>query len=223
MIQLRDVEYRYSKTGPMTIGPLDWDIASGEFWLVRGNNGSGKSTLLRLVSGILKPMAGTCTLSKRNYGQMTAQELAQHIAWVGGRISDYFRFRVIDMIRMGRYPHHDTQDAPVKDALTRMGLESLQDRLFNQLSSGEQQRVLLAKSLAQQASVWVLDEPFDHLDLPNRVALVEALSDFVSNGGTVIVAAHEWGLFDSYITNVLTVENGKTMVAPRGIEPRPQA
>jgi iron complex transport system ATP-binding protein len=208
MIQLRDVEYRYAKNRPMTVGPINWEIALGEFWLVHGNNGSGKSTLLRLVAGILAPERGLCLIANNAYSQFTPQEMAQKIAWVGGRISEYFRFKVIDMIRMGRYPHQDSNEVPVQEAITRMGLDAHQDRLFNQLSSGEQQRVLIAKSLAQQASIWVLDEPFDHLDLAGRLALIEALRGFVVSGGAVIVAAHEWHLFESDITHTLEMKNG---------------
>ena len=148
----------------------------GEFLSVLGPNGVGKSTLFRCMLGLLTPTGGEATIDGRPIGAMTAAQLARHIAYIPQSHNPVFNFSVFDMVLMGTTAQTGTLSAPKKEhlaraeaALERLGIAHLKDRGYANISGGERQLVLIARAIAQQAKILVMDEPSANLDYGNRL------------------------------------------------------
>jgi iron complex transport system ATP-binding protein len=147
-----------------------------------GPNGAGKSTLLRMLSGLLAPASGTVWLGERALAQLTSRERSRQVSWLDQKSEGSNDLSVRDIVRLGRLPHLGLFTAPaacdetaVDEALAACECSAWQHRRLQELSGGERQRALLARALAVQAPVMLLDEPTTHLDPPHQVALVRLL------------------------------------------------
>lgn len=191
----RDQRSRTVQTG------LTLSFYSGELVALLGPNGSGKSTLLRTLAGLQPAISGSCNL----FG-LSAAELSKRLALVLTENTSVENTTVHDVIAMGRYPYtsflgglSDEDERIIKDAL-RMVSESEEEslsmgRMFNALSDGEKQRVLIAKAIAQQTPIILLDEPTAHLDLPSRIRTFHLLRELAHNQGrTILISTHELDL-----------------------------
>jgi iron complex transport system ATP-binding protein len=203
-------------------------IAVGEVLGICGPNGSGKSTLLRLLSGLLKPQAGTVTFGGKPLSAYHPKELAQQLAFVGSRLTLEMPYTVWQVAAMGRYPHlgnlaplqsHDRQ--AIGRALEITGLQSLAQRPFQELSSGEQQRTLLARAIAQEAPLLMLDEPTVHLDWGHTASIFKTLLDYKnrrenslpSPPRTMILVSHDLNLLAQLCTRLWMLKNGALIAA----------
>ena len=163
-----------------------------------GPNGAGKSTLLRALAGLLPCDAGGVWLGGRPLGEWSAAERGRHIAWLAQQGESSGDLTVRDVVMLGRLPHLGLFDAPgaadhaaVDDAMHRCGCSAWQSRRLSVLSGGERQRVLLARALAVNAPVLLLDEPTTHLDPPHQVAVVRLMQQLAAAGATVISVLHD--------------------------------
>jgi len=203
--------------------PALWDIdltvPSGVLMAVVGPNGAGKTTLLKAMLGLLRPVSGRVLI----HGQPYATQ-KQSVAYVPQRTSVDWEFptTVADVVTMGTYgqlgwfrrPGHRQREA-TRDALDRVGMTAFADRQINQLSGGQQQRVFLARALVQQAPVYFMDEPFQGVDAPTELAIVEILKELRAQGRTVLVVHHDLSTVPTYfdhvlLLNVRTVASGPT-------------
>lgn len=151
-------------------------VHEGEFLAIAGPNGAGKSTLLHVLAGLKSPIEGSVALDGRRLADYGRRRLAQRIAVIFQDFSCSYDFSVFDMVAMGRSPYLtrwqplSTRDrAIIHDAMEMTEVSNLRHRLFCELSGGERQRVIIAKALAQQPSLLLLDEPSTHLDLHHQV------------------------------------------------------
>lgn len=165
-----------------------------------GPNGAGKSTLLRVLAGLLAPQAGEVRLDGRRLADLSPRERGQRIAWLAqqGEVSGELTVR--ETVALGRLPHLGlfgtpgaADEAAVDRALAEAECSAWQDRRLTALSGGERQRVLLARALATEAPVLLLDEPTTHLDPPHQVALVQ-LARRLARTRTVVTVMHELSL-----------------------------
>jgi ABC-type cobalamin/Fe3+-siderophores transport systems, ATPase components len=147
-------------------------VDEGEFVGVIGPNGSGKSTLLKTIYRILKPTDGSIVINNRNLRDLSLRESAVQTSVVAQHNHYNFDFKVKDIVMMGRSPHKKAMEMDneedhriVKDAINKVDMTSFTDRDFYTLSGGEQQRIILARALAQQTKCLILDEPTNHLDI----------------------------------------------------------
>jgi len=166
---------------------IDLDVRPGELVGLLGPNGSGKTTLLRAVTGVVKPLGGSVTIGGAPAGRLSARDLARRIAVIPQDTLSSFPYTVAEIVSMGRYAHHGPFDRPtssdaaaVRRALERAGAASLAGRAFDALSAGERQRVLLARALAQDTPLLLVDEPTAHLDIRYQVAMLELLRDLAA-------------------------------------------
>ncbi len=176
-------------------------LHAGEVLTLAGPNGAGKTTLFRVASRVLRPTAGSLSLLGRPLAAYSRRELACLLAVVPQDATIAFPFRVGEIVLMGRSPHlgtlgFETRDdlERARDAMRRTGIESLADRSVLELSGGERQLVLLARALAQDARVLLLDEPTAHLDLRHRVRVAALVRELVREGRSALVVSHDLGL-----------------------------
>jgi len=178
------------------------DFAPGPGWTaIVGPNGAGKSTLLRALAGLQAPDAGAVTLDERALRDWPARARGTQIAWLSQQQEATGELTVRDVVHLGRLPHLGLFGAPgaadeaaVDQAMADTECTDWQQRRLHELSGGERQRVLLARALATQAAILLLDEPTTHLDPPHQVALVRLLQRQAQRGRTVISVLHDLSL-----------------------------
>ena len=191
---------------------VTFSVPPGAVLGIVGPNGSGKSTLLRSIYRVLSPAAGTVTSDGRDVWQMDPRALARELAVVVQEPEVEFDFTVSEVVMMDRAPHksafgRDTAEdvAVVRDALARVGMAGAGGRAFTTLSGGEKQRVLIARTLAQQARALVLDEPTNHLDLRYQLEILDLIRGL---GVTAVMAVHDLNLAARYCDLVLLMSDG---------------
>ena len=166
-----------------------------------GPNGAGKSTLLRTLAGLQHPDTGNVQLNGRSLQDWPARERARRIAWLAQQGEATGELTVREIVHLGRLPHLGLFTAPaaederiVQQAMVDAECDAWQERRLHELSGGERQRVLLARALAVQAPLLLLDEPTTHLDPPHQVALVRLVQQRVRAGTTVVSVLHDLSL-----------------------------
>jgi iron complex transport system ATP-binding protein len=176
---------------------IDLQLPAGRWTSIVGPNGAGKSTLLRVLGGLLAHQ-GEVFLHGRSLGTITARERARQMAWLGQNESAADDLTVYDVAMLGRLPHQpwlaapgDTDRAAVERALRSTQAWDWRDRLLGQLSGGERQRVLLARALAVEAQVLLMDEPLANLDPPHQADWLLMARALVAEGKTVVSVLHE--------------------------------
>lgn len=189
------------------------NATTGEFIGVIGPNGSGKSTLLKCIYRVLKPSGGAVMLDGSSLLAMPYKQSAKQIAVLAQHNFYNFEFSVKDVVLMGRAPHkraleRDNADdfRIVNEALNTVGMLPLANRGFSTLSGGEQQRVILARALAQQTPCLILDEPTNHLDIKFQLQLMDIVSGL---NRTVICAVHDLNIAAMYCTRLYVMKDGK--------------
>ncbi len=191
------------------------DIHAGDRELVGviGPNGSGKSTLLKCIYRVLKPTGGAVYLDGKSLQEYTVRESARKIAVVAQHNYYNFDFSVRDVVLMGRAPHKRALEQDnaedyriVENALDTVGMLPFAGRSFSTLSGGEQQRVILARALAQQTPCLILDEPTNHLDIKFQLQLMDLVR---SLDRTVIAAVHDLNIAAMYCDRLYAVKDGR--------------
>ena len=181
---------------------LSLTLRTGEFVCLLGPNGAGKSTLLRTLAGMQPPLAGQVRVGGDDLHMLTPRELAQRVAVVLTERTDAGMMTAYALAALGRYPHTDwrgrllTEDArAVDEALAAVGAERLAGRMVAQLSDGERQKVMIARALAQETPLLLLDEPTAYLDLPRRAELMTLLRRLAHEGSrAVLLSTHDLDL-----------------------------
>jgi iron complex transport system ATP-binding protein len=202
------------------LGPASLRVEAGRCAAILGPNGAGKSTLLALATGALAPERGSVTSCGDPVAGLARDEIARRIGALAPAAHPSFDLRVLDVVLHGRWAHqrgwHFAAEEDVsiaRDALRRVGCAALEARDARTLSSGELQRVLLAKVLAQQAAVLVLDEPTASLD-PAQRATVRVLLQLAREAGLgIIIVTHDLDLAAAICDEVLLLRDGRTIAA----------
>ena len=201
------------------------DFTAGDRSLVGviGPNGSGKSTLLKCIYRVLQPSAGAVFVDGQPLSEYRVRDSAKKIAVLAQHNFYNFEFTVQDVVLMGRAPHKRALERDsaadfkiVHEAMERVGVAPLRDRLFSTLSGGEQQRVLLARALAQQTPCLILDEPTNHLDIKYQLELLDLVR---SLDRTVIAAIHDLNIAAMYCDTIFVMQSGHIVAAgaPRDV------
>ena len=201
------------------------DFTAGDRSLVGviGPNGSGKSTLLKCIYRVLKPSEGAVFVDGQPLSEYRVRDSAKKIAVLAQHNFYNFEFTVQDVVLMGRAPHKRALERDsaadfkiVHEAMERVGVAPLRDRLFSTLSGGEQQRVLLARALAQQTPCLILDEPTNRLDIKYQLELLDLVR---SLDRTVIAAIHDLNIAAMYCDTIFVMQSGHIVAAgaPRDV------
>lgn len=195
---------------------FDLQVGERELFGVIGPNGAGKTTLLNLAAGLLSPDAGTVRLGGRDVAGLGAREIARSVAVVPQESHFAFDFTVREVVMMGRNPYvprfgrpRQTDRDVVDRALESTEVADLARRGINQISGGERQRVVLARALAQQPAVLLLDEPTLHLDVGHQHSFVRLLAGLNARGLTVVLLTHDLNLAALLCQRVLLLDTGR--------------
>ena len=198
-LELRDLRKSFGKTE--IIRGANLAVAPGERVAIIGPNGAGKSTLLRVLAGLLPAASGQVLLHGRDLHAWPRRERAQHLAWLGQNEAAADDLTVYDVAMLGRLPHQGWMQPPtaadhaaVEQALRSTQAWDWRARPLGQLSGGERQRVLLARALAVQAQVLLMDEPLANLDPPHQADWMHTVRALVAHGTTVVSVLHELGM-----------------------------
>ena len=189
---------------------VSFSLAEGACAALIGPNGAGKTTLLRLAAGLLRPLRGDISVFGQDVTALDPKSRAQSIALVPQQVSIPFDFTVREVVEQGRTPYLplfgglSTRDgAAIERALQLADVKSLANRVFNDLSGGEQQRVKIALGLAQQPRLLLLDEPAQNLDIGRQAELLDLLAEFQRESIAVVAAMHHLQLIDGAFSNVI--------------------
>ncbi len=222
-LKVEQVSYAYSATDrsapKFTLGPASFEAQQRELVAILGPNASGKSTLLKLLGGVIKPLSGRVEIEGAEVGGLDLRTRAQKIALVQQESELLFPLRVWEYVLQGRYPYgrrlrfeSDEDCLMAGNALAQVGADALRDRWMEQLSGGEKQRVILARALAQQPSLLLLDEPTQHLDIGGKVELLRRLRKLADeNRYTVVVVTHELNLAAEFSDRIVLLQKGKCL------------
>lgn len=186
----------------MVSSELNLGIASGEVVMLMGPNGSGKSTLMHTIAGLLPPLSGQVKILGRSLARLGRKEVAQALSLVLTERVEGGNMTVWDVVALGRYPYTNffgklqgEDEMMVTKAIEQSHLKGMELRLISELSDGERQRVMVARALAQDTPLILLDEPTAHLDLPSRLDLVLMLRRLAHElGKSMLVSTHELDL-----------------------------
>ncbi|HHV62774.1 MAG TPA: ATP-binding cassette domain-containing protein [Firmicutes bacterium] len=205
---------------------VTFQIRRGDFVGLIGPNGSGKSTLLRTISRVLRPQLGEILLDGQDLSLFKQVDLARRMAVVSQENPVDFDFTVEEIVMMGRYPHLSRfeREKPgdlekVRQALEMTGTLSLARRPVTELSGGERQRVMIARALAQDPEVLLLDEPTSHLDIGHQIEILDMVKRLNKDRGlTVIAALHDLNLAALYFDRLILVKDGKVFALGTPVE-----
>jgi iron complex transport system ATP-binding protein len=222
-LSVEQVSYAYSPNpsqAPLfTLEATSFQARPGEIVAILGPNASGKSTLLKLIAGSLAPLSGRVLLNGVVTHTLPPKLRAQRMAMVQQESALLFPCRAWEFVLHGRHAHRNAlrfesdEDVLIaRNALAQIGAESLSDRWMNQISGGEKQRVILARALAQQPILLLLDEPTLHLDIGAQVDLLHSLRKLAAeNRYTVVVVTHELNLAAEYADQVALMQKGRCL------------
>jgi ABC-type cobalamin/Fe3+-siderophores transport system ATPase subunit len=222
-LSVEQVSYAHSANpsqAPLfTLEATSFQAKPGEIVAILGPNASGKSTLLKLISGALAPLSGRILLNGFVIQSFTPRTRAQVIAVVQQESTLLFPARAWEFVLQGRHAHgrslrfeSDDDVLIAKNALAQVGAADLSDRWMDKISGGEKQRVILARALAQQPLLLLLDEPTLHLDIAAQIGLLDSLRRLAAeNRYTVVVVTHELNLAAEYADQVVLMQRGRCL------------
>ncbi|MCC3376898.1 ABC transporter ATP-binding protein [Cohnella sp. REN36] len=222
MIEVRCVDKSYGDA--KVLSGIDFRVREGAFFGILGPNGSGKSTLLKLLSGIERADRGVVRLGgpdgeARPVGGYSRKELARWLAVLEQEALPPVGFTVREVVEMGRFPFQNWLGEEKEDAgrhldaiVARLGLEPLAERPIDQLSGGERQRVALAKAMAQQPRLLLLDEPTTYLDIGRQIQLMDRIREWQREARlTVVAVLHDLNLAALYCDRLLLLHRGRVV------------
>lgn len=222
-VELKNISFCYLlKTATPLFKDFSLQIKVGEFFGVIGPNGSGKTTLLKLMVGFLKPQAGSILIFDKEINKFSRKDLAKIIGYVPQENFFAFEFTVFDVVLWGRHPYLRRLENPKKDDLTKVmealtltDTWSLKDKSINQISAGERQRVVLARALAQESKILLLDEATTHLDITHQVEFISILKKLNSLGMTIVFLSHDLNLASLVCSRLLLLDQGQPVACEK--------
>lgn len=206
----------FSLDGKEILDDISARFEPGKIHGIIGPNGSGKSSLLKTICRIWEPRSGSITIDGRNAREITRKELSTLVTLVPQNTAIGFPVSVFDIVAMGRNPHlgrfeglRQKDRDIIGKALQQTNIASLKDRNINELSGGEGQLAIIARAIATEASLILLDEPTSELDVRHTLEIVDILSDFRNQSKTILVAIHDLNLARKFCDTISILCDGK--------------
>jgi len=209
MLELKDINIGYKNK--LVQKGINLNIVSGQFIALAGNNGCGKSTFLKTICGVIPPLSGNIIINNKNYSEFTASELASQVSVVLTDKISGFNLTAFDVVASGRIPYLNSfgflteeDKLIIETGMSAIGISELSERLFDELSDGQKQKVLIAKAIAQQTPIILMDEPTAFLDYKSRVALFALLKQLAKEKGkTILISSHDIDILFKHVDKVI--------------------
>lgn len=211
-LKISDLSFGYQADKKILDG-ISLEMQDKEILGIIGPNGTGKTTFIKCINNILRPQTGEVILNDRRIGELEQEEIAKLIAYVPQYTNSFFSMTVIDMVMMGRVPYtrnsYSAKDKEIVfDIIKKMDLEKFAFRNITQMSGGERQRVFIARALAQQPQLIILDEPTSSLDLHNQLFILHIISALVKeNDVSIIMTIHDLNLASMFCDKLLMLKD----------------
>ena len=212
MLRVENLHYHY-KGGPAVLNGVSFSAEDGQFMAILGNNGAGKSTMLKCFNQILRPDSGRVMMDGEDLLKMPSRQVARRAAFVAQAIPNT-QMTVHDIVMLGRRPYMrwgftEEDHRIVLETMEQLELSPMRGRFLNQLSGGERQKVALARALAQQPRLLLLDEPTSSLDIQNQYQVLDIVREICRRGGiTAIVVIHDLNLALRFCDRFLLLRQG---------------
>jgi iron complex transport system ATP-binding protein len=215
LLNVDGVECRYGSV--KVLGDVNISVKGGDFVGILGPNGSGKTTLLKSISRTLKPYKGTILLNEADIYSLKSVDVAKQMAVVPQETSIGFNFSALDIVLMGRNPHmkrfqmESEKDMVVaRKVMNLTNIWHLAGRPINELSGGEKQRVIIARALAQEPKILLLDEPLTHLDIMNQLEIMDLVKELCAKEKLIVLAVfHDFNLAARYCNSAIMIKDRK--------------
>lgn len=215
LLKIDNIDFSYQSS--KVLDGVTFEVKNGEFLGIMGPNGSGKTTLLRCISNVLSPQIGTVLIDGKSIQKLSRKEVARNIGVVPQTSTIDFTFTVSELVLMGRTPYTErfksesTHDFKIaEDAMKLTNTLHLAERTFNELSGGEKQRVIIARALAQEPKILLLDEPTVHLDITSQFEILKLVKNLSKQKEIVVIAVfHDLNLAAQYSDRLILLDNGK--------------
>ena len=218
-IEVRGVSFDYGSF--RALEDVEVKVGAGEVASLVGPNGSGKTTLLKCIGKILKPKMGVVMIDGREIGDFDSREIAKLVGYVPQSSPQTLHLTVFDAVLLGRKPYislrvGERDKEIVSEILVSLRLEELAGRFFDELSGGERQKVLIARALAQEPEVLLLDEPTSNLDLRHQLEVMKLIQELVKERGlSAVIAIHDLNLAARFSDKLIFLKRGKILAAGR--------
>jgi iron complex transport system ATP-binding protein len=221
-ISVKNLDFSYGNR--MILHNITLHMAEGRFTVLLGKNGSGKSTLIKLMAGLLSYKTGHVEVLGEDLGKLKSAEKAMLIGYLPQFHTPVFPFSVEEVVLTGRAAYVFTVPSrkdleKADEAIDKVGINHLRKRPYNELSGGERQLVMIARVLAQEPEVILLDEPLSHLDLSNQARLLMLIKDLVVKGLTVVAVLHDPNTAFFYGDDFLFLKDGLIKVVEKNNNP----
>ncbi len=214
-LKIDEIEFAYGEE--VILKDISFNIEEGEFISIIGPNGSGKSTLLKTLNNIYTPRKGNIYLDGEKIQKIKRREIAKRISLVPQESQINYEFTVEEIVTMGRHPYkrrfekENLEDKRIiEEAMEMTYTTKLRDKLITEISGGEKQRVIIAKALAQNSSIILLDEPTSSLDINHQIEVLELLKKLNKNKNTtVVIVLHDINIASRYSDRIIFLKDGK--------------
>lgn len=213
MLNVENLSFHY-RNGPEILRQVSFSLEDGQFLAILGNNGAGKSTMLKCFNQILRVEGGHVWMDGEDLLTMTHREVAQRVAFVSQNIPST-QMTVHDVVMLGRRPYMrwgftEEDHRIVHEAMDRLHLSDMRGRFLDELSGGERQKVMLARALAQQPKVLLLDEPTSSLDIQNQYQVLDIVRDICRTSTiTAVMVIHDLNLALRFCDRFLLLKDGQ--------------
>ena len=203
--------------GKTVLDAVSLEARPGEMLGLLGPNGSGKTSLLRLLAGLKQPQSGRVLLDRTDLRTIPRRSVAQRVAFVEQHATTNANLRVIDVVKLGRFPHRSlfsgwsrTDEEAVEGALDKAGMFAKRNDFWHSLSGGEKQRAHIARALAQTPKELILDEPTNHLDIQHQIGLLKLVSELAV---TSITALHDLNHAAMFCDRLVVLKQGRIVAS----------
>ena len=205
----------FNYTSEAILDDMTFNIGGGECVSILGPNGAGKTTLLKCIDGLLQYKRGTIKFGEDNLRKLSRGELSKRVGYVPQATDSLFPVKVFDMVLMGRSPHITWQSsnydhAKVLTALEKLNIKNLAMKNFNEISGGQQQKVIIARALAQETDILLLDEPISSLDIRHQIEVMDIVRDLVTQLQiTAVMVLHDLNIAGRYSDRIIIMHKGR--------------